>query len=146
MRRITAVLIEDTKLQLNENLKPPIEIVEEIIKQIGMVTANYHRRKKMAAEADKRNIKDQIREQRAAISNFYTALYAHNPCDDSLEDIEEFLKDIEHETVSDLENKSLTGEKEVHDFIHSDMGSQLARVQQDLEEGFNLNNIQESLR
>jgi hypothetical protein len=82
----------------------------------------------------------------AAISNFYTALYAHNPCDDSLEDIEEFLKDIEHETVSDLENKSLTGEKEVHDFIHSDMGSQLARVQQDLEEGFNLNNIQESLR
>ena len=184
---------------MNENLKPPIEIVEEIIKQIGMVTANYHRRKKMAAEADKRIIKDQIREQRAAIdmnpmddpvveaniafleealmqmeqniasqevkitrskaqfkatkvkdklarpppkkntiseiitetqnadgsvtqtkhkgqlnaqaaiSNFYSALYAHNPCDDSLEDIEEFLKDIEHETVSDLENESLIG-------------------------------------
>ena len=202
--------IEDTKLQLNENLKPPIKIVEELIKQIGTVTANYHRRKKMAAEADKRNIKDQIKEQRAAIdmnpmddpvgetniafleealmqmeqnissqevklvrnkaqfkatkvkdklarpppkkntiseiitesqnadgsvtqtkhkgqlnaqaaiSNFYSALYAHNPCDDTLEDIEEFLKDIKHETVSDLENESLTNEiteTEVHNFI-----------------------------
>ena len=59
--------MEDTKLQLNENLKPPIKIVEEIIKQIGTVTANYHRRKKMAAEANKRNIKDQIHELRAAI-------------------------------------------------------------------------------
>ena len=46
--------IEDTKLQLNENLKPPIEIVEEIIKETGTVTANYHRRKKMAAEATRR--------------------------------------------------------------------------------------------
>ena len=50
--------IEDTKLQLNQNLKPPIDIVEEIIKETGTITANYHRRKKMAAEADKRNIKD----------------------------------------------------------------------------------------
>ena len=56
----------------------------------------------------------------AAISNFYTALYAHNPCDDSLEDIEEFLKDIDHSTVSADKNKSLTNEiteKEVHNFI-----------------------------
>ena len=34
-------LIEDTKLQLNENLKPPIEIVEEILEETGTITANY---------------------------------------------------------------------------------------------------------
>ena len=36
----------------------------------------------------------------AAISNFYTELYSHNPCDDNLEDIEEFLEGVDHETVS----------------------------------------------
>ena len=203
--------IEYTKLQLNENLKPPIEIVEEIIKETGTVTANYHRRKKMATEADMRNIKAQIQELRAAIdmnplhdsvgetniaylgdalkhiehntdasnevrivrnqaqfkatqtkdklsrppprkntiteiitetqnddgsvtqnkhkgqleaqaaiSSFYTDLYAHNPCEDNLEDIEKFLEGVDHKTVSKEENDKLTEEvteKEVHDFI-----------------------------
>ena len=56
----------------------------------------------------------------AAISNFYTNLYAHNPCDDKLEDIEEFLKGVDPMTVSKEENKKLTeevSEKEVHNFI-----------------------------
>ena len=44
----------------------------------------------------------------AAISGFYTNLYAHNPCEDSLEDVEKFLEGVHHETVSKEENKKLT--------------------------------------
>ena len=89
--------IEDTKLQLNENLKPPIEIVKEIIKETGTVTANYHRRKKMAAEADKKNIRDQIKELRATIDM--------KPMDDpegeaDIAYLEDALKHIEHNTAS----------------------------------------------
>ena len=88
--------IEDTKLQLNKNLKPPIEIVEEIIKETGTITANYHRRKKMAAEADKRKIKEQIQELRAAIDL--------NPMDDpvgktNIAYLEDALKHIEHNSA-----------------------------------------------
>ena len=81
------------------------EIITESQNADGSVTQTKHR--------------GQLNAQ-AAISNFYTSLYAHNPCEDNLEDIEEFLKDIDHETVSNDENKSLTKEiteKEVHDFI-----------------------------
>ena len=56
----------------------------------------------------------------AAITDFYKELYKHNPCDDNLEDIEEFLNGVDHETVSKEENEKLTEEiteKEVHDFI-----------------------------
>ena len=176
----------------------------------GTITANYHKRKKKAAEAGERKIKDQIRELRAAIdlnpmddpvgetniayledalkhiehnsasnevrivnnkaqfkatkvkdklsrppprkntiteiitetqnddgsvnqikhkgqltaqaaiTDFYKELYKHNPCADNLEDIEEFLSGVDHETVSTEENEKLTEEiteKEVKDFI-----------------------------
>ena len=69
------------------------EIITETQNDDGSVTQTKH--------------KGQLNAQ-AAISNFYTSLYVHNPCEDNLEDIEEFLKDIDHETVLKDKNKSLT--------------------------------------
>merc|ERR1711867_306551 len=205
-----ANFFDDLLNNVDRNLKPPIDIVEEIIKEIGKVTAEYHRRKKNAVDADKKNILEEIKNLKAwikmnpvhnpvaeaniayledaldhinhntasnevklvrnkaqfkatkvkdkltrppprkntiteiitesqnpdgsitqikhkgqlnaeaAISSFYTNLYAHNPCKNSLEDVEKFLEGIDHETVSKEENKKLTEEvteKEVHDFI-----------------------------
>ena len=209
-KHTSSPFIEDTKLQYSENLKPPIEIVEEIIKETGTVTANYHKRKKGAIEADRKNILEEIKtlkqiidqspmedpiseaniayledalkhidhntasnevkitrnkpqfkatqvkdklsrppprkstiteiitetqnangsstqvkhtgqlNTQTTISNFYTTLYAHNPCQESLDDIEKFLEGVEHKTVSKEENKKLTEEvteQEVHEFI-----------------------------
>ena len=53
--------------------------------------------------------KGQLRAQNA-ISEFYTQLYSHNICDDKLENIEEFLKGIKHEEVSQEENDKLIEE------------------------------------
>ena len=81
------------------------EIITETQNDDGTVTQNKH--------------KGQLNAQ-AAISNFYTDLYAHNPCEDNLEDIEKFLEGVDHKTVSKEENEKLTEEvteKEVHDFI-----------------------------
>ena len=83
------------------------EIITEIQNEDGSVTQIKH--------------KGQLSAQ-AAISNFYTNLYAHNPCKDNLEYIEKFLEGVDHKTVSKEENEKLTEEvteKEVHDFIKS---------------------------
>ena len=85
--------VEDCKLQLNEPKNPPTEIVEEIIKEIGEVTANYHRRKKAAAEADKKNIMREI--------NFYRTKIENDPLDNpddhaSLAYLQDALDHINH--------------------------------------------------
>ena len=61
------------------------EIITETQNDDGSITQTKH--------------KGQLNAQ-AAISSFYTDLYAHNPCEDNLEDIEKFLEGIDHKTVS----------------------------------------------